>query len=116
MTNNFKACFVSYNFEFDSSCKRILSFQQWFQVNSLFGTRFSKSELKSPRSKNDSHFTKNSPSCVDVATSTEKKLDNHLASVPVTPELYGFMEYRDETLSSVGAQDIDTSGYQVFEL
>ena len=40
-------------------------------------------------------------------------LNNHLARVAIAPGQEGTMEMRDEVLSSVGAQDIETSGYQV---
>ena len=40
-------------------------------------------------------------------------LNNHLARVPVTPNQQVTHEIRDEVLSSVGLQDMDTSGYQV---
>ena len=40
-------------------------------------------------------------------------LDNHLSRVPINPNQEGTMEMRDEVLSSVGAQDLDTSSYQV---
>ena len=43
-------------------------------------------------------------------------LDNHLSRLPVTPNQEGTMEMRDEVLSSVGAQDLDTSSYQVSDL
>ena len=43
-------------------------------------------------------------------------LNNHLARVPITPNQDGTMEMRDEVLSSVGAQDLDTSSYQVSDL
>ena len=43
-------------------------------------------------------------------------LNNHLAGVPITPNQEGTMEMRDEVLSSVGAQDRDTSSYQVSDL
>ena len=43
-------------------------------------------------------------------------LDNHLSRVPITPNQEGTMEMRDEVLSSVGAQDLDTSNYQVSDL
>ena len=43
-------------------------------------------------------------------------LSNHLARVPVTENQEGTMEMRDEVLSSVGAQDLDTSSYQVSDL
>ena len=43
-------------------------------------------------------------------------LNNHLARVPITPNQEGTMELRDEVLSSVGAQDLDTSSYQVSDL
>ena len=36
-------------------------------------------------------------------------LNNHLARVPITPNQEGTMEMREEVLSSVGAQDLDTS-------
>ena len=43
-------------------------------------------------------------------------LNNHLARVPITPNQEGTKEMRDEVLSSVGAQDLDTSSYQVSNL
>ena len=43
-------------------------------------------------------------------------LNNHLARVPITPNQEGTMEMRDEVLSSVGAQDLDTSSYPVSDL
>ena len=43
-------------------------------------------------------------------------LNNHLARVPSTPSQEGTMEMRDEVLSSVGTQDLDTSSYQVSDL
>ena len=43
-------------------------------------------------------------------------LDSHLARVPVTENQEGTMEMRDEVLPSVGAQDLDTSRYQVSDL
>ena len=43
-------------------------------------------------------------------------LNNHLARVPITPNQEGAIEMREEVLSSVGAQDLDTSSYQVSDL
>ena len=43
-------------------------------------------------------------------------LNNHIARVPITPNQEGTIEMRDEVLSSVGAQDLDTSSYQVSDL
>ena len=43
-------------------------------------------------------------------------LNNHLARVPITPNHEGTIEMREEVLSSVGAQDLDTSSYQVSDL
>ena len=43
-------------------------------------------------------------------------LSNHLPQVPITPNQQGTFEMREEVLSSVGAQDLDTSSYQVFDL
>ena len=43
-------------------------------------------------------------------------LDNHLPRVPITPNQQGTFEMREEVLFSVGAQDTDTSGYQLSDL
>ena len=43
-------------------------------------------------------------------------LDNHLPRIPITPNQQGTFEMREEVLSSVGAQDNDTSGYELFDL
>ena len=43
-------------------------------------------------------------------------LDNHLPRVPITQNQEGTKEMRDKVLSSVGAQDLDTSSYQVSDL
>ena len=43
-------------------------------------------------------------------------LHNHLPPVPITQNQAGTMEMRDEVLSSVGAQDLDTSSYQLSDL
>ena len=43
----------------------------------------------------------------------QKFLDNHLAGVPITQNQEETMEMKDDALSSVGAQELDTSSYQV---
>ena len=43
-------------------------------------------------------------------------LDNHLPRAPFTQNQEATMEIRDEVVSSVGAQDSDTSSYQVSDL
>ena len=43
-------------------------------------------------------------------------LINHLPRVPITENQEGTMEMRDEVLSSVGAEDLDTSSYQISDL
>ena len=43
-------------------------------------------------------------------------LKNHLAQVPITPNQQGTFEMREEVLSSVGAQDLDTSSYHVSDV
>ena len=43
-------------------------------------------------------------------------LDNHLPRVPITPNQQGTFEMREELLSSVGAQDTYTSGYELSDL
>ena len=43
-------------------------------------------------------------------------LSNHLPRVPITPNQQGTFEMREEVLSSVGAQDTNTSGYDLSDL
>ena len=43
-------------------------------------------------------------------------LDNNLPRDPITPNQQGTFEMREEVLSSVGAQDLDTSSYQLTDL
>ena len=43
-------------------------------------------------------------------------LNNHLPRVPITPNQQGTFEIRGEVLSSVGAQDADTRGHELFDL
>ena len=43
-------------------------------------------------------------------------LNDHLPRVPINQNQEGTMEVRDELLSSVGAQDLDTSSHQVSDL
>ena len=43
-------------------------------------------------------------------------LNNHLSRVPITENQEGTIDMRDEVLSSVGAQDLNTSSYQVSDL
>ena len=43
-------------------------------------------------------------------------LNNHLARFPITPNQEGTIEMREEVLSSVGAQGLDTSSYKVSDL
>ena len=43
-------------------------------------------------------------------------LDNHLSRVPITPNQERTMKMTDEVPSSVWAQDLDTSSYQVSDL
>ena len=42
--------------------------------------------------------------------------NNHLSRVPITENHEGTMDMRDKLISSVGAQDLDTSSYQVSDL
>ena len=42
--------------------------------------------------------------------------DNHLPRMAITQNQEGTMEMRDEVLSSVGVQDLDTNSYQVSDL
>ena len=43
-------------------------------------------------------------------------LNNHLPRVSITPNQQGTFELREEVLSSVGAQDTDTRGYELSDL
>ena len=45
-----------------------------------------------------------------LLSQTQEFLNNHLARLPLTPNQEGTIEMRDEVLSSVGAEEMDTSG------
>ena len=51
-----------------------------------------------------------------LLSQSQDLLNNHLPRVPITQNQEGTMEIRDVVLSSVGAQDLDTSSYQVSDL
>ena len=51
-----------------------------------------------------------------LLSQSQEFLDNHLPRVPITPKQQGTFEMREEVLSSVGAQDNDTSGYELSDL
>ena len=66
-------------------------------------------------------MTKSSQEILQAARSLllsqrQKFLNNHLARVSVTPNQQGTHKTRDEVLSSIGAQVMDTSGYQLSDL
>ena len=46
----------------------------------------------------------------------QRILDNHLPRVPTNPNQQGTFEMREEVLSSVGAQYLDTSSYQLTDI
>ena len=46
----------------------------------------------------------------------QELLDNHLPWVPITSNQQGTFEKREELISSVGAQDLNTSNYQLTDL
>ena len=54
--------------------------------------------------------------CQFLLSQRQDFLNNHLARVPITPNHEGTIEMREEVLSSVGAQELDTSSYQVSDL
>ena len=43
-------------------------------------------------------------------------LNNHVVQFPLTPNHQGTMEVPDEVLSSVGARNMNTSGYEASDL
>ena len=51
-----------------------------------------------------------------LLSQSQEFLNNHLARVPISPNQGEAMEMRGEVLSSVGAQDLDTSSYQVSDV
>ena len=54
--------------------------------------------------------------CQLLLSQRQDFLNNHLGQVLITPNQQGTFEMREEVLSSVGAQNLDTSSYQVSDL
>ena len=104
---------------FQSTVKQhvFLSLQRRFWVVSWLWTRFSDSDCKRSRPRNDNKFPRNTSGSLKLVLSQRQEfLNNHLARVPVTPNQQGTHEMRDDILSSVGAEDLNTSEYQVSDL
>ena len=86
-------------------------------MDSRFWTRLCYYCSKRSRPKYNNQLTINTPSSLAIAlVSKARFLENHLARVPITPNQEGTLEMRDEVLSSVEAQNLDTSSYQVSDL
>ena len=54
--------------------------------------------------------------CQLLMSQRQEFLDNHSPRVPITPKQQGIFEMREEVLSSVGAEDLNTSSYQLTNL
>ena len=54
--------------------------------------------------------------CSLLLSQRQEFLNNHLARVPLTPNHQGTYEKKDKVYSSVGAQEMNTSGYQMPDL
>ena len=77
-------------------------------------TRFSHSDCTKSRSKKDNKFSKVPPATwILLLSQRQQFLNNHLARALFAFKQQGTQEMRDQILSSVGAQDMDTSGYEV---
>ena len=65
-------------------------------------------------------FPRNSSGSLELVVISKitvfEHLNNHLARVPVTPNQQGTHEIKEEVFSSVGAQDMDTNGYQYLQI
>ena len=91
-----------------------LSLQIWYCGGSRLWTRLRYSNCKSHRPRNDPKFPRNSCDSLQVVVVSQTSfLNKQLARVPIIPNQQWSMEKRIEVLSSLGAQDMDTSGYQV---
>ena len=94
-----------------------LSLQRRNLVDSRFWYRLCYYCSKWSRPKFNKKLTRNTPSCWQLLLSHKQQfLDNHLPRVPTTPNQQGTFEMREEVLTSVRAQDLDTSSYQFTDL
>ena len=94
-----------------------LSLQQQYWVVSRFWTRFSYSDCKKFRPSFDKKFPKSSFGNLELLGVTKVNfLNNHLTRTPINPKQQGLHEIGEEVLSSVGAQDMNTSGYELSDL
>ena len=94
-----------------------LSLQRRYWVVSRLWTRFSYSDCKKSRPWKNNMFPRYSCGNLKlVVVSKTNFLIHCLGRFPITPNQEGTIEIRDEVPSSVGANDMDTSGYQVSDL
>ena len=86
-------------------------------MDSRFWSRLCYYCSKGSRPKYNNKLTRKTPSCLAiVVVSKARILDDHLPRIPITPNQQGTFEMREEVLSSVGPQDLDTSSYQLSDL
>ena len=80
-------------------------------------SRFGDSDCKRCRPKNDNKLAVTPLAAWNLLRSQRQEFkNNHVARNPVTPNQQGTHEMKYGVLSSVGAQDMDTSGYQLSDL
>ena len=113
--------FISHShfIHFQSRVKQhdFLSLRRRYWVVSRLCTRFNYSDCKRSPPKNDNKLARNSSGSFELVVVSKTRLSEQPASESSSyPNQQWTMEMRDEVLSSVGAQDMETSGYQVSEL
>ena len=113
--SNFNLQSTSQIFQLTQNHHDLLSLQRRNQVDSWFWTRLCYYCSKRSRTKSNNQLTRKNPIAAWhlLLSQGQEFLDNHLSRVPITPNQQGTFEMRDEVLSSVGAQDLDTSSCQV---
>ena len=95
----------------------LLSLQRRNLVDSRFWSQLCYYCSKLSRPKYNNHLTRKSLAAWQLLFSQRQEfLDNHLPRVPITPNQQGTFEMREEKLYSVGAQDLDTSSFQMTDL
>ena len=95
----------------------LLSLQRRNPVGSRFWSRLCFYYSKISRPKNNNQLTRKTPSCLAIAVVSKTRLFEKSSSASaISPNQEGTMEMRDEVLSSVGAQDLDTGSYRVSDL
>ena len=91
----------------------LLRFQRTITVVSRFSPRVSFSDGKKSRPGNDNELPRNSSTSIELFFPKTRRFGESFGQIPIIANQQGILQMMEEVLASVGAQDMDTNGYEL---